>query len=71
MVVFLLRKGTGPEGVFQLSEDHTPQPPRGSLCQGAGQEAMTDSQTPDSGETMWVSSRLWSSRPAFYSLADF
>ena len=43
-----IQKG-GPEGVFQLSGDHTSQPPWKSLFQGTGEENSADSQTSDSG----------------------
>ena len=50
-----IQKG-GPEGVFQLSGDHTPQPPLENLFQGTGEENSADGQTSDSGRTMRFSS---------------
>lgn len=40
VVVPIFQKG-GPECVLQLSGDHTPQPPRKGLCQGAGKESLS------------------------------
>ena len=37
----------GPDGVFQLSGDHTPQPPWKSLFQGTGEENSADSRPSD------------------------
>ena len=44
--------------MFQLSGDHTPQPPWENLFQGTGEENSADSQTSDSGGTMRLSSWL-------------
>ena len=60
-----IQKG-GPEGVFQLSGDHTPQPPWESLLQGTGEENLSDSRTSDSGGTMQFSSWPWNTGPALY-----
>ena len=56
----------GPEGVFQLPGDHTPQSPWESLVQGTGEENLADSRTSDSGGTMRFSSWLWNTGPALY-----
>ncbi len=42
--------------MFQLRGDHTPQPPRETLCQGTGEENLADSRTSDSGGTVRFSS---------------
>ena len=41
VVVPVIKKGE-PEGVFQLSVDHTPQPPWENLFQGTGEENSAD-----------------------------
>ena len=56
----------GPEGVLQLSGDHTAQPPQESLFQGAGKEAPADCRTSTSGGAMWFPSWPWNSEPALY-----
>ncbi|KAK7913335.1 hypothetical protein WMY93_013546 [Mugilogobius chulae] len=47
--------------------DHTPQPPREGLLQGAGEETSTDSRTSDSRGAVWFSSRPWNTGPALHS----
>lgn len=41
--------------MLQLQRDHTPQTTWQCLLLVAGEEGMADSQTSDSGETMWLS----------------
>ncbi len=52
--------------MFQLQGDHTPQPPRESLCQGTGEENLADCSTSDSGGIVRFSSRSWHTGPAIY-----
>ena len=52
--------------MLQLSGDHTAQPPRESLFQGAGKEAPADCRTSNSGGAMWLPSWPWNSGPALY-----
>lgn len=50
-------QGRGPAFQKRVIEgsagDHTPQHPWASLFQGAGEENLVDSQTWDSGKTLW------------------
>ncbi len=56
LVVSLYKKGD------RRVWDHTPQPPRESLCQGTGEESSADSRTSDSGGTV----RSWNTGPALF-----
>ncbi len=52
--------------MFQLQGDHTPQPPRESLCQGTVEENSADGRTSDSGGIVRFLSRSWHTGPALY-----
>ncbi len=64
-------KERGPEGMLQLSEYHTSEPPWESLHQGAGNKAPADSPISDSGGTMQISSWPWNNGPTVFGRGGF
>ncbi|MEQ2304791.1 hypothetical protein AMECASPLE_030959 [Ameca splendens] len=58
----------GPEGVFQIQRDHTPQPLWEGLCQSIGEDSPADSRISASGGTVWFLFHPWNTIPDLHLL---